>query len=224
MKRVFLTLAGHTILCLLGTLAPGQTVAGGSSQQAGPSGVTSAAEPPGTAAPGRTRGLASLRSWPFTPTPKPCVTACPSPRPGMRGIVAAVMGSVPRTEPGRPATASRFQGISSWRGNDKADAHGRDVRRAGRGQDAAVLQLGLPANDEKTGRGPPDLRPGQGDPQDPAGCRSQDYRERIRGADSSLLERITKTWPSLRCMRMGISLHSCRSEVIGSTEAARWAG
>ena len=56
MRRLLLTLVGHTIFCLFETPAPSQTAADGFRQQANPSSSSSAVEPPGTDAP-RTNAL-----------------------------------------------------------------------------------------------------------------------------------------------------------------------
>jgi len=157
-RRLLLTLVGHTIFCLFETSAPSQTAADGSRQQVNPSNSSSAAEPPGTDAP-RTDALIGkfeiLATYIYA---KALRAGLPEPEAKQRGIVAAVMGARARgVSPGRFASPSRFQDIEARRGNQEADAHRRDVRPAGRLQIATFLRLGVSANDEATGRRPPDL-------------------------------------------------------------------
>ncbi|MBV8126287.1 MAG: hypothetical protein JO114_01330, partial [Planctomycetaceae bacterium] len=93
MRRLFLTLVGHTIFCLFETSAPSQTAAGGSLQQANPPGSSSAAEPPGTDAP-RTDALIGKFEILATYTYAKALRAgLPEPEAKQRGIVAAVMGA-----------------------------------------------------------------------------------------------------------------------------------
>ena len=106
-KRLLLTLAGHTILCLFATSAPGPVAAGGSRQQANPPGTSSAAEPPGTGAP-RTGALIGKFEFLATYTyAKALRDGLPEPEAKQRGIVAAVMGArsrgVSRRGPRTPA-------------------------------------------------------------------------------------------------------------------------
>ena len=126
-RRLLLTLVGHTIFCLFETSAPSQTAADGSRQQANPSSSSSAAEPPGTDAP-RTNALIGKFEILATYTYAKALRAgLPEPEAKQRGIVAAVMGGPsPRREPGRFASPSRFQDIEARRGNQEADAHGSD--------------------------------------------------------------------------------------------------
>ena len=113
-RRLFLTLVGHTIFCLFETSAPSQTAAGGSLQQANPPGSSSAAEPPGTDAP-RTDALIGKFEILATYTYAKALRAgLPEPEAKQRGIVAAVMGA-------------RARGVS--RGGPRAPADSRTSKQ-----------------------------------------------------------------------------------------------
>src|SRR5208283_3502731 len=106
-RRLLLTLVGHTIFCLFETPAPSQTAADGSRQQANPSSSSSAVEPPGTDAP-RTNALIGKFEVLATYTYAKALRAgLPEPEAKQRGIVAAVMGArargVSRGGPRAPA-------------------------------------------------------------------------------------------------------------------------
>ena len=106
-RRLLLTLAGHTIICLFETSAPGQPAAGASRQEANPPGSSSAAEPPGTDAP-RTDALIGKFEILATYTYAKALRAgLPEPEAKQRGLVAAVMGArargVSRGGPRAPA-------------------------------------------------------------------------------------------------------------------------
>ena len=121
-RRLLLTLVGHTMFCLFETSAPGQPAAGASRQQANPPGSSSAAEPPGTDAP-RTDALIGkfeiLATYTYA---KALRDGLPEPEAKQRGIVAGVIGALrPRREPGRPASPSRFQDNEARRGNQEAN-------------------------------------------------------------------------------------------------------
>ncbi len=124
-RRLLLTLAGHTIFCLFETSAPGQPAAGASRQQANPPGSSSAAEPPGTDAP-RTDALIGKFEILATYTYAKALRAgLPEPEAKQRGIVAAVMGA-------------RARGVS--RGGPRAPADSRTLK-----QGAAIKKQTLTA-------------------------------------------------------------------------------
>jgi len=106
-QRLLLTLAGHTILCLFGTLSPGQLAVGGSRQQANPPGSSSAAEPPGTGAPRTDTLIGKFEILATYTYAKALRDGLPDPEAKQRGIVAAVM-------------AARSRGVS--RGGPRAPA------------------------------------------------------------------------------------------------------
>ena len=124
-RRLLLTLAGHTIFCLFETSAPGQPAAGASRQQANPPGSSSAAEPPGMDAP-RTDALIGKFEILATYTYAKALRAgLPEPEAKQRGIVAAVMGA-------------RARGVS--RGGPRAPADSRTSK-----QGAAIKKQTLTA-------------------------------------------------------------------------------
>jgi len=117
MRRLLLTLVGHTIFCLFETSAPSQTAADGSRQQANPSSSSSAAEPPGTDAP-RTDALIGkfeiLATYTYAKALRAGRAGLPEPEAKQRGIVAAVMGA-------------RARGVS--RGGPRAPADSRTSKQ-----------------------------------------------------------------------------------------------
>jgi len=113
-RRLLLTLVGHTIFCLFETSAPGQPAAGASRQQANPPGSSSAVEPPATDAP-RTDALIGKFEILATYTYAKALRAgLPELEAKQRGIVAAVMGA-------------RARGVS--RGGPRAPADSRTSKQ-----------------------------------------------------------------------------------------------
>ena len=118
-RRLLLTLVGHTIFCLFETSSRGQPAAGASRQQATPPGSSSAAEPPGTDAPRtvvpRTDVLIGkfeiLATYTYA---KALRDGLSEPEAKQRGIVAAVMGA-------------RARGVS--RGGPRAPADSRTSKQ-----------------------------------------------------------------------------------------------